>query len=293
MSIFGIKPILLLPCPAMAGVDGVNEISAMHLAEGGAADDESVAPPPSGSGSSYSAQMSSLKDDLQFIWNDREVVNKSLVRMPYEEVDEDPEYKHTSMPARTSQMPLTQRMVAAILGAKARERGVGIGELDVVVPFHGGNAMEVLIWLEAGAKVMAADTNPFAGLKLKRRLMNHGFPEVPENLKIVTPFLSGIPKGDIVTACHPNFHLWDPVPFGNKMRRITRYGMEDSIYIVQADFHESFVDPFVENPEYEVLLHEGIGVALYFFPSWFVPRKRDTQLLIARGRGRDKAMMLR
>lgn len=254
--------------------------------------------------------IANLRDTLQRIWGDSRNFNKGLIIMSqtmrdmwhgeraserldgllphvrwslYWEEQEEPELPPYGglfrLPSNTDQMPLTQKMVRAIIDARSKEKGVPPEELKVVVSFHGGNLMEVMMWLETGAQVIAADTSTFAGLKLRRWLRQRGHDRLPPNLKMMNPYWRRNPRGDVVTASHPHISVWSP--FGAPTRRITSYGMEDAIYIVQADFSDRFVDPFSEDPDYDVLLEARPDQHHYFFPSWFlVNTRREKKLAV-------------
>jgi hypothetical protein len=172
-----------------------------------------------------------LKRELQRIWGHRRLTNESLIG------EEDESDRTASscgiirLPTKTEQMPLSQKIVRAILAARAQEKGIPMEELTVVVAFHGGNLMEVLLWLEMGTQVIAADTSSLAGYRLRRRLKQYGYAELPRNLKIVNPYWRRRkPRGDIITACHP--HISFGSAFKKTTQMITGYGMADSIYII-------------------------------------------------------------
>jgi hypothetical protein len=255
------------------------------------------------------ARNEKLREELERIWDDSSLINKSIIRthphtlkwyrleaekkgldgiaphmrMALEWADREPplgEQEGTYLrPDLTEQMPLTQRIISAIVEAQAEAKGVAISELSVIAAYHGGNPMEVLLWTETGARVIAADMGVTAKRRLKRALGKLGHDKLPANLELVNPSFRRRPRGDIVAAGHPNTQFF--VPVFRPWRGVEAYGRKDAIYIVQSDFFDAFVDPFMEDPSYDVLFGTGIGNNRYFYPSRFLARNRYTWLLIA------------
>ena len=210
----------------------------------------------------------SFKEKLEHIWKNVSLQNKSLIGSSIS----------GAQPTNVSELPLTNKTIETILNFKAQELKISRAEITVVVAFHGGNVLEVLMWLEKGVQVIAVDTNSLAGLKLRLKLKKHGYDKLPTNLKITNPFWQKKPKGDIITACHPHISIWS---ITKPYKRITSYGKNNSIYIIQADMASIFIAPFLDDPNYNKLLYvPHVHRTRYFFPSEFVPRQRGTEIII-------------
>ncbi len=226
-----------------------------------------------------------LGHDLRDIWEHSRRRNLSLIRLPWEKEPEDGtrSFESFRFPTTTKEIPKTGEMIDVILEAQARRKGCAIEELTVVAAFHGGNVMEILMWLEKGVRVIAADTSTSAGFSLRHRLKRGGHDT--RRLTTTNPFWARTPKGDIVTACHPNPSPWDLLRFPpwsylqNPARSFTGYGNPGALFIVQSDYIDSYTEPLIADPRFSALLHVPINPLHYFFPSPLLWKR--SELLIA------------
>ncbi len=176
-------------------------------------------------------------------------------------------------------IPRTMRMAKSILEARAQEMGVPVKDVHVVVAGHGGQPMEVFLWLKLGARVTAVDTP--MGNEILAPWMER-FPHDSERFSLATP--GNVEQGDIVAWSHPSGPLF--LTWGMQPEHLFGYLKDDGIIIIQSDQMERVIDPFGRPPlngEFDPLFYErAVGTDNYFFPSPQIRFHRVSSLLIAR-----------
>ena len=180
-------------------------------------------------------------------------------------------------------VPQTLRMAEAIVKARARELRRPVDQVRVIVPGHGGQVMEALIWLETGAQVTVTEAGSI-GSDRSRQWVNI-YPQHRKYWKRLTISQPGeVPPGDIVAWAHPSRPLgtfWAPKP-----EDLMGYGKGDAWMVVQSDFINQTILPLLEKWEhrFRLIFHDAnINAEHYFFPSPQVRRNWTSGLLILKG----------
>lgn len=158
-------------------------------------------------------------------------------------------------------LPTAKEMARSIIDARAKELNVPPSEVVVVVRGFGVNLVEVLLWLELGARVIAVETRASSGIGL---LNAKDYKDKFPNLVIK---YSGeeIPKGDIVVAIHPV----GTTPFTLSKADLFEHLRENGILVVQSEFPEDYITPFIKypSPYFQVAFHRPVDQYNYFLPS--------------------------
>lgn len=173
--------------------------------------------------------------------------------------------------ADTRRLAMSMEMMNAILETRAAELGKDPTEVTVVVAGPGANPVEVLAWLQLGARVIAVEPDDDARSILEElRSELREFAEQFDGtycsvhrdrsrLKILKKF-SG--KGDIVMWVHPREN-----PTLMSAKDFAQYSDAGGVIIVQTDF-EYIAEDLISDGRFEVLLKSNrVELNKYVMPS--------------------------
>lgn len=180
-------------------------------------------------------------------------------------------------------VPQTLRMAKALVEARAGELRRPVDQVRVIVPGHGGQVMEALIWLETGAQVTVTEAGSIVSDR-SRQWVNI-YPQHRKYWKRLTISQPGeVPPGDIVAWSHPSKPasgtFWPAKP-----EELMGYGKGDAWMIVQSDYIKQTILPFEKwGHRFRLIFHDAnINAEHYFFPSPQVRRNWTSGLLILKG----------
>lgn len=164
-------------------------------------------------------------------------------------------------------IPRTMAMAKAILDHIAQERQIEVNDISVIV--HGPmlNLIELIVWLELGARVTVLENSRFEFRHFKDALnLMPGFCDRYPRLTIMPLGAPPAESADIVVWTHPcgteNFEL-KPFQLGTHLKK-------DGILIVQSDLDYIYIDCFGDprmQQFYRRLFLANINNRSYFMPS--------------------------